>query len=130
MAIGAACAEKNLLPTNGGSIPGLHGRLLLGIHPLIKRLLAFGNHHEAHMRVLKPAVLGAFTAIHARFVCLESQHVDATGNSVHLAMKLRYPEAVNNVPRLQYDLDWNTDRNMQLVGGRNALIAILHLPPP
>ena len=52
-----------------------------------------------------------------------------SGDRVPLAAQRRNPEAVDNVVRVQYEIDRETNRQVQLVGGVDVCARVIEFPP-
>src|SRR5215813_12078224 len=118
-----------------GSVRGYHRRLLLLSDPSIK--LVWCMHHDAdqHSGVLCAAVLGAVTEIGAGDCGLNPHAVFFVGDYISLAGKLRHPEAVRDIRRLQVEKRGlafvsSAGRHVQFIGGYDAEFRITNLPPP
>src|SRR5579883_3211614 len=80
--------------------------------------------------MLDAAKLGTLSEIRPRRHRGERDLVDMPRIRISLASELGYPEAVNNIGRLEMDHDLLANWHMQLVSGHNSLIRIIKLPPP
>src|SRR5215207_8335232 len=97
---------------------------------MVKISLAFGDNHQAHVRVLQAAKFGTLAAIDTGFICLDHNLVDTGGNQIHLPMKLRDPEAVNDIGGLKLNFHRYSHRNVDFVGSCNSFVWIFNFPPP
>src|SRR3954447_8551113 len=86
------------------------------------------------MGVLQAAELGALATIDAGPLGPKRQFVRPSGDQVLLARETRDPERMNDIEPFKLQPDFATDRDMDLVGGLEALLRrgaeILHAPPP
>jgi len=89
---------------------------------------------EKHFGVLRAAILGALPKVHAGFVRVDPDGINAIGDQVCFAGELRNPKAVIGVRGEQLDEGGRrmrriADGNMQFVGGDDAERRIAELPP-
>ena len=101
---------------------GRIGDLFFGSNPLTELLGRIDVDAKKHFGVLSAAVLRALTKVHTGFVRLHPHGVDAIGDEVGFAGKLRNPETVIGVRRTQIDEGGSAmrrvaDRNVKFVGG-------------
>src|SRR5690606_29626292 len=71
---------------------------------------------KRHQRVLSAAVFGALAAINAWCGGSERIAVDPARDHIELAGQIRNPEAVNDIPRFQDELDGSIYANRHLLG--------------
>src|SRR3954449_10830702 len=118
----------------GHVVVRLGRRLRLAREPLLKFVHWFGNHEESHVRVLRPAKLGALSAKGPFLIYLEPDRRLVARNKITLALQVRRPEAVDHVARTGEQHDWLAGRHMNLIGcghpHAGMAVRILHLPPP
>ncbi|OIQ70935.1 hypothetical protein GALL_474520 [mine drainage metagenome] len=130
----AAAREEYVLPLS--QRPGLRNfgcrYLLLAPSGKFNRRLC--DHMKCHMRVLCTAIFGALTSVIADFVRLQPGIVIETGDDIHLARQLRYPERVDDIGGCQVDTHGLADRNMDFVSGgkdtRWLVTVVSDFPPP
>src|SRR6266699_1015049 len=131
------CATGDEVALRDGRLAGGTGtersrRLLLHTYPSIKGVLVVDVHVKAHVCVLRPAELGAFTKkflasrVH---ISLEQQLVIMTWDDIQLSRQGRNPEAVDHVIRCQVGLDDFASTDVQGAGGANIVVGIVKLPP-
>ena len=72
--------------------------------------------------MLIAAVFGALPVIPVRLAGFEPEVIDAIGDEVGLATKLRNPEGVNHIRRRHPQPDRGIDRNDQFIGGDHPLV--------
>src|SRR5713226_335307 len=112
---------------------GRSRRLLLHADPSIKGVLVVDVHVKAHVCVLRPTELGAFTKkfltsrVH---VSLEQQRVIVARDDIQLSRQGWNPEAVDHVVRYQVGLDDCASGDVQGVGGDDLVVGIVKFPPP
>ena len=130
-----ACrAGEHSLPRSRIRIRGRGGRLALEVEPLAELPRRLRDDRHRHLRVLRPAVLTALTAIDAGAVGLEPHDVLLARDEIGLAAELGNPEAVDHVARDELEADRLPHRDVNLVRrdrdtARRA-VEVVHLPPP
>lgn len=130
VAIDAGSFFKDVTSRGGG---GMCGLLFRG-NPPAELLGRIDVDAQEHFGVLRAAVLGTLTDVHAGFVRLDPHRVDAIGDEVGFAGELRNPKTVVGIGGNQFDEGGRpvcrvTHRNVELVGGDDAERRIAELPP-
>src|SRR5207237_3754322 len=72
---------------------------------------------QRHLRMLRPAILGAWRAKDPRTVRLNRQFTGVARNQIRLAVQVRRPEAVNDVARFEPEQYGPSNGNVNLVRG-------------
>lgn len=119
--------------TGGDSIRGMGG-LFFGGYPFTELLGRIDVDTQEHFGVLRAAILGTLADVHADFVRLDPNGVDAIGDEVGFAGELRNPKAVISIGGNECDEGGCakrriTYRDMELVGGDDAKRRVAELPP-
>src|SRR5690606_30328942 len=101
--------------------------------PALVFRLRHGDHVEGHQRMLITAVFGALSAVDARARSRKRISVCAPRDHVELAGEARYPEAVNDILRLENEFDGRIYWDPDLVCGGERRVAlaveIIDAPP-
>ena len=88
------------------------------------------NYSEPHVRVGDAAELCALSVERANFATSHPQVVIVQGNHVDLAGDFRYPEAVDNVFRCQFETNRATYGYVEFVRSYDFVIRVPELKPP
>src|SRR6266699_148447 len=107
-----------------------HGRAQLGLRPRAEPRVAVDDHAQPHVPVRGAAELRALTRVLTDRVGAERDVVRLARDGVALTAEPRDPKRVDHVGRRDGDAHGLTDREVQLVGGREAEVQVLELPPP
>src|SRR6266487_921333 len=104
--------------------------LLLSNCPAIKCGRILGNNIKAHICVLQATELCTYTLISARLIGNKPLPVVVSRYYIGLTSKGRYPEAMDHIIRIEFDLDGFTGRHMQRIGCSDIVLRIIEFPPP
>src|SRR5262249_7796124 len=110
-------------------------RLPLARCPLFEILRWMHDHPEQHVCVLHTAIFGAVANISSRLQGFDPHPILPIGNHIGFACKLRHPEAMRDIRRLELEEGWPslarlTDRHMHLIRGHDAQLWVANFPPP
>ncbi len=129
----ATGSQKLFLPLGEKWGGGLGRVAQLLCKPSLVVGLAGRDDVKRHQRVLSAAVFGALAAINAGCRGSEGITVDPARDHIELAGKIWNPEAVNDIPRFQDELDGSIYGNPNFVGGGKSRVALIvevvHTPP-
>ena len=119
----------------GGASGGGVGLRPLGRDPALEVLGRIDDDSQKHLRVLRPAELGALPQVHPGQPGIDPRRVDLVRDQVGLPRETGDPEAVRHVggeegQKRGRGMGGIADRQVQLVGRDDPERGIAELPPP